>query len=62
MIRSPEERRQQIKDYDEQAPLAGTRFADIKVWESSSERDHRFAAMERQQFDETAAKLALTVP
>jgi hypothetical protein len=62
LVRSAQERRQQIDDYDGQRPLAGTRFGAIKVWEDINEEDHRFAPIGRKEFDETAAELARTVP
>jgi glycosyltransferase involved in cell wall biosynthesis len=60
LVRSVGERRQQIVDYDRQQPDAGTRFGAIKAWEDVDERDHRFAPMERREFEETAAALAGT--
>jgi hypothetical protein len=60
LVRSAQECRRQVDDYDGQQPLAGTRFHPIKVWEDVDERDHRFAPMERQEFDKTAAALAST--
>ena len=60
LVRSAEERRRQVDDYDGQETLAGTRFRAIKVWEDVDAGDHRFAPMERQEFDRTAAALAGT--
>jgi hypothetical protein len=60
LVRSAQERRRQVVDYDGQQPLAGTQFRSIKVWEDVDERDHRFAPMELQEFDTTAAALAST--
>ncbi len=61
LVRGAGERRRQVEDYDRQAPQAGTRFHAIKVWEDSDPADHRFAAMETDEFAACAAALAATI-
>lgn len=60
LVRSAAERRLQIDDYDRQTPGAGARFRDIKVWEDSGPADHRFRALDTEEFDGIAAALAHT--
>jgi hypothetical protein len=61
LVRSASERRLQIEDYDRQEPDAGLRFRDIKVWEDCDIADHKFKAMETDEFDGLAAELEATI-
>jgi hypothetical protein len=61
LVRTLDERRLQIRDYDRQAANAGSRFRDMKAWEDSDIADHCFHPMDTDEFDVIAAKLAATI-
>jgi hypothetical protein len=60
LVRSAQERRLQVEDYDRQQPEAGSRFRALKVWEDCKLADHDFHAMETDEFNGIAARLAAT--
>jgi len=60
LVRSASERRLQIEDYDRQEAQAGSRFRAIKVWEDCDLTEHRFRAMDTDEFDRPVAALAAT--
>ena len=61
LVRSADERRLQVANYDGQLPGAGSRFRDIYAWEDGDTAAHCFRPMEGGEFDVIAAALSATV-